>query len=164
MNIRLSEMTIPLMRQFFREFTYDPDTFENPADCIAYFYSEESADAFYKKNQKPDRKHFAILADDGVVGDLYLKRIDLTERSCTLSIHMKNDSAKNKGYGTKAERLALKYTFEELQLESVNAEALIRNTRSRHVLEKVGFKEVRRDAKYSYYECRIGDWQAQAGQ
>jgi RimJ/RimL family protein N-acetyltransferase len=57
---------------------------------------------------------------------------------------MKNDSAKNKGYGTKAEQLALKYAFEELQLESVNAEALIRNTRS-------------------YYECRIGDWQAQTG-
>ena len=163
MNIRLCEMTIPLMRQFFREFAYDPDTFENPVDCIAYLYNEESADAFYKKNQKPDRKHFAILADDGVVGDLYLKRIDLTERSCTLSIHMKNDSAKNKGYGTKAEQLALKYAFEELQLERVYAEALIRNTRSRHVLEKVGFKEVHRDAKYSSYECRIGDWQAQTG-
>ena len=86
-----------------------------------------------------------------MVGDLYLIQINPIERNCTLSIHMKNDSVKNKGYGTMAEQLALKYAFEELQLENVYADTLTRNKRSRYVLTKVEFREIRTDATFCYY-------------
>ena len=151
-------MTIPLMRQFFREFSYDPDTFEDPETLTEYSYSQAAADAFFEKHQKPDRAHFSVMCGDEIVGDLYLKHIDADDLSCTMSIHMKNDSAKNKGYGSKAEQLALQYAFQELQLETVYADALIRNKRSRHVLDKIGFQEMRRDSKYCYYACRRADW------
>ena len=84
MNIRLCEMTIPLMRQFFQSFEYDQSTFEDPEDCIEYQYSVESADAFYKKHQKTDRKHFAILLDNQVVGDLYLKQMKLSNQRASI--------------------------------------------------------------------------------
>ena len=71
---------------------------------------------------------------------------------------MKNDSVKNKGYGTKAVLLALKYAFEELLMENVYADALIKNNRSRHVLTKAGFQEIKTDDKYCYYIFRKADW------
>ena len=158
MNIRLTAMTELLMRQFFQNFTYDPNTFDEPSECKTYRYSDEAADAFYQKHNKPDRRHFAVMYGDAVIGDLYLKHIDHESRSCTMSIHMMNDSVKNKGYGTIAEQLALEYAFAELQMESVYADALIRNKRSRHVLTKAGFKEIRQDGKYSYYVCCRDAW------
>ena len=158
MNICLIPMTIPLMRQFFRDFSYDPDTFDDPSECRTYSYSDELADAFFRKHNRPDRKHFAVMRGFEIVGDLYLKKIDPIERSCVMSIHMMNDSVKNKGYGTQAEQVALEYAFTKLQMEAVYADALIRNERSRHVLIKVGFKELRQDAKCCYYVCRSDDW------
>ena len=146
------------MRQFFREFQYDPSTFENPADCPEYQYSEEAADRFYEKHNRSDRKHFAVMCGEKIVGDLYLKNIDPKKHSCTMSIHMKNDSVKNKGYGTQAEQLALTYAFQELNLETVYADALLQNTRSRHVLTKVGFLETHQDDKYAYYVCCKAEW------
>ena len=151
MDIRLCAMTKPLMRQFFRDFAYDPDTM--PPDQ-PYEYSQEQADAFFEKRDRPDRVHFAVMNGEEIIGDLYLKNIDPADRSCTMSIHLKNDSVKNKGYGTQAELLALRYAFETLELETVYADALVINTRSRHVLTKVGFTELRRDDTKVYYECR----------
>ena len=58
----------------------------------------------------------------------------------TLSIHLQNDTVKGKGYGTRAEQLAIQYAFEVLNMVAVNADTIIKNTRSQHVLEKVGFK------------------------
>lgn len=158
MNICLEEMTLPLMRRYFRDFQYDPNTFENLEDCPEYQYSEDAADRFYEKHNRSDRKHFAVMCGEEIVGDLYLKNIDHEKRCCTISIHMKNDSVKNKGYGTMAEKLALAYAFDQLNLEAVYADALKHNARSRHVLLKAGFLETYQDEKYAYYICRKADW------
>ena len=79
------------------------------------------------------------------------KAIDRNKRECTLSIHLQNDSVKGRGYGTQAERLAVRYAFEQLGMQAVNADAVISNTRSQHVLEKVGFQLVREDGAFRYY-------------
>ena len=160
MNICLFQMTRPLMRQFFQEFTYDPDTIDGEKPQEQYIYSQAKADAFFEKHDQPDQLHFAVMCGEEIVGSLYLKQISLSDRSCSMSIHMKNDSVKNRGYGTRAEQLALTYAFEKLRLETVYANALTKNARSRHVLEKVGFKEIRHDGHYSYYACSRADWQS----
>ena len=36
---------------------------------------------------------------------------------------------------------------------AVNADAALKNTRSQHVLEKVGFEYVREDDTFKYYRC-----------
>ena len=70
-----------------------------------------------------------------------------------MGIHLQNDSVKEKGYGTQAERLVLQYAFEELGMVAVNADAALKNTRSQHVLEKVGFRYTHEDDTFKYYRC-----------
>ena len=82
-----------------------------------------------------------------------LKGIDTKKRECGMGIHLRDDSVKEKGYGTQAERLILQYAFEELGMIAVNADAVLKNTRSQHVLEKVGFQYVREDDVFKYYRC-----------
>lgn len=68
-------------------------------------------------------------------------------------ISMINDSFKNQGYGTATEKLILQYAFEQMGMQTVYADSLITNLRSQHVLQKVGFTEIRRDAQFVYYQC-----------
>lgn len=70
-----------------------------------------------------------------------------------MGIRLRDDSVKEKEYGTQAERLILQYAFEELEMIAVNADAVLKNTRSQHVLEKVGFQYVREDDVFKYYRC-----------
>ena len=66
--------------------------------------------------------------------------------------YLQNDSVKGRGYGTAAERLALKYAFDTLGMDAVNADTVIKNTRSQHVLEEKGdFKYYRFDRSFSAY-------------
>ena len=64
---------------------------------------------------------------------------------------MQNDAVKGKGYGTQAEHLAIKIAFDELGMTAVNADAVMKNVRSQHVLEKTGFRLVGEDAAFKYY-------------
>lgn len=64
---------------------------------------------------------------------------------------MQNDTVKGKGYGTQAERLAVKYAFEEMRMVAVNADTIMKNTRSQHVLEKVRFRFIGDDGMFKYY-------------
>lgn len=94
---------------------------------------------------------FAIMLGDRPIGELQLKQIDREKAECTLSIHMQNDTVKGKGFGTQAERKAVNYAFDELGMVAVNADTITKNTRSQHVLEKVGFQFVRSDGNFKYY-------------
>ena len=91
------------------------------------------------------------MLDGKPIGELQLKQIDVEKAECTLSIHMQNDAVKDKGYGTQAERLAVKYAFDELGMVAVNADTIMKNTRSQHVLEKVGFHLIGEDGTFKYY-------------
>jgi len=101
---------------------------------------------------------FAIMLGDRPIGEVQLKQIDRRNRECTLSIHMQNDAVKGKGYGTWAERLAVRYAFDELGMAAVNADTVIKNVRSQHVLEKVGFKLIREDGDFRYYRIDCYTW------
>ncbi len=75
------------------------------------FYNKASVDRYFDSKNEPSRIIFAIMLDGKPIGELQLKQIDLEKAECTLSIHMQNDAVKDKGYGTQAERLAVKYAF-----------------------------------------------------
>lgn len=152
MNIRLELMTKAQCRCYFQEFTHDIAVFAPDQLFYEYQYTEEKSDAYWEKNQAPDRIHLAILRDEETVGEVIFKKIDPARRCCTLSIHMKNDSVKNHGYGTEAERRALIYAREALKMETVYADTLIQNKRSQHVLKKNGFQLIRKDASFCYYK------------
>ena len=104
------------------------------------------------------KMHFAIMLGDNVIGDVYLNNVNSIERFCTIAIHMANDTYKGHGYGTQAEKLILAYAFQELDMNIVYADTLVKNARSRHVLEKVGFTEICRDTQSIYYKYRKRNW------
>ena len=147
--ISLVPMTRELYHEFYKGFQNDPAI----GHYYEYRYTPEIADQYFDRNSVPDRKLFAILVDGQVIGECKLKDIDPVKRECTLGIHLQDNSVKGKGYGTQAEMLILRYAFEELGMTAVNAEAVLKNERSQHVLEKVGFRYICEDDTFRYYRC-----------
>lgn len=145
--VSLVPMTREMCHAFYREFQNDPAI----GHYYEYVYQKENVDRYFESNDLPDRRLFAILADDRVVGECKLKDIDFETKECRMGIHLQNDAVKGKGYGTQAEWLVLQYAFGELGMLAVNADAAQKNTRSQHVLEKVGFHYVGEDNTFKYY-------------
>lgn len=119
----------------------------------ACFYDADKVDAYWREQEVETRRVFAIMHGEKMVGEIKLKYIDFDKRECSMGVHLLNDSVKGKGYGTCAERLVLEYAFDTLNMRAVNADALLANTRSQHVMEKVGFGYVREDEMFKYYRC-----------
>ena len=145
--VYLKAMTRQMCHEFYRRFQNDPAI----GHYYEYVYSPAVADAYFDRNNIHDCRMFAIMVGDEIVGECKLKRIDFEKRECSMGIHLRDDSVKGRGYGTLAERLAVQYAFEELGLKAVNADAVHKNVRSQHVLEKVGFQFVREDETFKYY-------------
>ena len=141
-----------------REFVMDPALFADQKNFKPYVYDQDYCDKYFERNQNLGRIHFAILQKDEPIGEIILKNIAPDQTHCTLSICMKNDSCKGKGYGTAAELMALEFAFNELGCETVYADALIGNLRSQHVLEKVGFMQTHTDDMFHYYKCEKSSW------
>lgn len=118
MNGYLCKMTKELQRRFFQDFANDSDSFADMERFLEYVYCEEDSDSHWERQQKLGRVHLAVMLEEEPIGEVILKEIDKANRSCTLSIHMKNDSVKNRGFGTRAENLTLKYAFEALGMET----------------------------------------------
>ena len=148
-TVSLQPMTREMCHEFYKGFQNDPAI----GHYYEYVYSAEIADSYFDANSVPDRKMFAIMVDGQIVGECKLKNMDLEKRECSMGIHLRDDSVKGKGYGTQAELLILQYAFAELGMLAVNADAALKNTRSQHVLEKVGFHFVREDDTFRYYRC-----------
>jgi RimJ/RimL family protein N-acetyltransferase len=97
------------------------------------------------------RKYFAIIHNKKVIGQIYLKHIKLNEKTTEFGIALVDDTVKGKGYGTEAINLLISYVFNILNLETIKADSVIRNTRSQHVLEKCGFKYINVDSEFKYF-------------
>ena len=152
-QISLRIMTRELCHKLFKGWENDPALYTDMTRFSTYRYDEAAVDRYFDTKQSPTRVHFAIMKGDEPIGELQLKQIDREKKECTLSIHMQNDAVKGLGYGSCAERLALKYAFDELGMAAVNADTVIKNTRSQHVLEKVGFKFLREEDGFRHYRC-----------
>jgi len=151
--ITITPMTKELARTYYREFILDPDLFEDPSKFRPFQYSDSFSDARVDRYAEMGRIFMAVMLEDKPIGELVLKEIDRNRMTCELGISMINDSYKNRGYGTKAEKLVLEYAFETLKMKTVFADTLINNLRSQHVLEKVGFVRTHQDEHFIYYRC-----------
>lgn len=157
-NICLRNMTKELCRAYHQQFAFDPDLFMDMSRFTEYRYTQEHADAHWQRQRDLNRVHLAILRRDKIIGEIVIKNIDREKKCCTFGIHLTNDTVKNKGYGTKAEILMLQYAFHEMGMNTVYADAILKNTRSQHVLTKVGFLETHADDKFRYYRCEKATW------
>ena len=147
-----------LLRQFSQDFAYDPDAFSDMGEFSEYTYREVDVDARWGRQRQHGRIHLAVMLEQEPIGEVILMDIDAEKRCCILSIHMKNDSVKNRGYGTRAEILALECAFGTLEMETVFADAIYKNKRSQHVLEKIGFQKAHSDEQCVYYRCDKEVW------
>lgn len=152
-KITLHIRTRELLHQYYKKFENDPDIFMDMSLYTRYEYNEANVDRYYDSKRGSDRVTFMIMHEGKPIGEVGLKGIDYERKECTLSIHMQNDSVKGLGYGTQAERLALQYAFDQLGMAAVNADVVLKNTRSQHVLEKVGFQFVKEEGIFRYYRC-----------
>ena len=103
------------------------------------------------------------MLENEVIGEIYFKHIDWQKGICELGVGMKNDNFKNRGYGTEAEKLALKYAFEQMNMNTVFANTIHKNERSAHVLEKAGFRFVSKDDMFRYYRIDKNDLKSLCG-
>ena len=151
-EIRLEEETPESCHAFFRQLRQDPLLFADEKDFRPYRYRHAAVEAdFARRFMQRDRRAYTVFRGERVIGQVQLKHIDPERRSCELSICLINESVKNRGYGTRAERLALRLAFEELGLETVTASVLAKNSRSEHVLQKLGFRYVSEDADFRQF-------------
>ena len=160
-ELRLVPSTRELCHAYYRFFVHDPALFEDKSKLVPYVYDEAAVDAKFEERSKlTDRRPYYILLGDTVIGELVLKNIRPDEKSCTLGICLVNDRWKNRGYGTAAERLALAIAFEELGMNDVLADTLLLNTRSQHVLKKLGFRQIAADEHLKYYRITRDEYLA----
>ena len=144
-------MTRELCHQFLREHESDPAVYKDESQFQPYVYSEEAADSFFERKQVPGRLELVAMMDGRTVGHVQLKNIDEEKRECEFGFHMQNNSVKGLGYGTRIARLALEYAFENLDVDAVYAYTILKNTRSQHVLEKVGFRYINEKDGFKHY-------------
>jgi RimJ/RimL family protein N-acetyltransferase len=84
---------------------------------------------------------FGVALKDGnrLVGSIGLHDINPINHKAILGIMIGEVECQNQGYGTEAVRLALRYAFEELNLNRVALHVFDHNPRAIHVYEKAGF-------------------------
>lgn len=150
-TIELQKMTRELCHELYKGWSNDVSIYTDMSLFKPYSYEKVAVDRYFDSKNEPSRILFAIMLEDRPIGELQLKRIDREKAECTLSIHLQNDAVKGKGYGTQAERMAVQYAFDELGMVAVNADAVRKNIRSQHVLEKVGFRLIGEDDLFKYY-------------
>ena len=159
MGVSLQRAELGLLQEYYRQFETDPALFMDMSRFAPYRYDPHKVEEYYSaKIDRPDRRCFVIMLGMKPIGELLLKNIDREKGTCELSIHLQNDSVKGKGYGTQAERLALREAFEGMDMKTVFADSVLKNGRSQHVLEKVGFRLVGENETMKYYRCDREQW------
>ena len=151
-TLSIIPMTRELCHEFYRGFARDPATYMDMSLFEPFVYDPEWVDRYFDRQQRPDRVAFLLFRDLRPIGEVILKEIDQNKKECVLSIHMQNDSVKGKGYGTKAILMAYGWARDVLGMQAVKADAVLKNTRSQHILKKLGFRLVSEDGTFKYYQ------------
>ena len=149
-RIKLVPMTDEKYHSFFMEYENDPDLCLPGQEYTHYEYSEEKVAKYIQKQKELNRIPLAIMCEDEIVGEVLIKNIE--PRKCaTMSIVLKNSGYKNRGIGTQAENMAVRYVFDDLDIPTLYADTIKGNVHSQHVLEKAGFALIREDEEFKYY-------------
>jgi RimJ/RimL family protein N-acetyltransferase len=146
MEITLKPMTREMYHRYLKEYENSPELFFDPSKCVPYVYDRETVDRYVQRQIDLGRIPLAILCGDEIV----LKNIE-DKKCATMGICLKGAAYKDRGIGTQAERLAVRYVFYELDIPTLYADSILPNTRSQHILEKIGFLKIGEDETFRYY-------------
>lgn len=149
-EIRLTPMTDGMYHRYLKEYDNDPDLYLPDQPYAHYIYSEERAARYIQRQKDLHRIPLAILKGGEIVGEIVIKNIE-PNKCATFGIALKNARYKDRGIGTQAERLLIRYVFDELDIHTLYADTVRSNTRSQHILEKLGFMQIHEDENFLYY-------------
>lgn len=149
-GVYLLPMTAEMYHAYFKEYQNDPDLYIDKNAFTPYTYDEDKVNRYIQRQTKLKRIPLAIMHSDEMVGELIIKDIVPGEHA-TMGLALKNAKYKDRGYGTQAERLAIAYVFQILDIPTLYADSIVSNIRSQHVLEKVGFRLINQDGTFKYY-------------
>ena len=150
-EITLIPMSRELCHEFYRGFVNDPDIFMDMGRFYEFKYDPQWVDNYFDRQMNRGRLLFAVMLAGEPIGEVKLWDIDREKRECKLGIHLQSDAVKGRGFGTRAEIMAVEYAFRELGLDRVLADAVLKNTRSQHVLQKAGFRFTHQDGHLRWY-------------
>ena len=150
-EITLVPMDRELCHEFYRGFVNDPDIFMDMGRFYEFKYDPQWADNYFDRQMARGRALCAVMLAGEPIGEVKLWDIDRERRECKLGIHLQSDAVKGRGFGTRAEIMAVEYAFRELGLDRVLADAVLKNTRSQHVLQKAGFRFTHQDGHLRWY-------------
>ena len=149
-DVYLLPMTAEMYHEYFKEYQNDLDLYIDKSAYTSYTYDEEKVNRYIQRQIDLKRKVLAIMLNGEIIGEIVIKNI--VEHQCaTMGLAMKNTKYKDRGFGTKAEQLAVQYVFNELDIPVLYAGSILSNTRSQHVLEKVGFELIKEEGDFKYY-------------
>ncbi len=137
----LLPMTAELAYGVFNGYESDPVTYENEADIRPFVYSEKWVDEHLEGQKALGHILFAIMLNECPIGEVKLHKISQRQKKCELTIHIKNDSYRNLGYGTEALKQAVEYVRETLRLDVIETHIISKNMRARRAFKKAGFVE-----------------------
>ena len=123
---------------------------------IAYPHSVEQLEE--EADRISGSKYFRLrtIEDDALIGFVVIHSIEWNNQSGLLAIGIGERSNQNKGYGSEALQLILRYAFHELNLNRVGLDVISYNGQAIRAYEKAGFviegrirSAVYRDGVYS---------------
>lgn len=94
----------------------------------------------YLTGQGPWRLSLAIVLTDQVLGEVILTSQPGSWRTCSLALAIARREERNRGFGSKALKLALTHAFYSLGMLRVTADTADNNPQARRALEKAGFR------------------------
>ena len=150
-KVVLKPYSLEMCHAFYRKYRSDPMmTYDE------YVYDLEKVNQFYtSKVLDKSRCFFAIYSNNIIIGEIQLKRINYEEKSCALSIHLSCDKYKGLGYGSEAEKLIIEFAKLELRMKTIYADTVHRNSRSKHILQKLSFIYLYDDNNLSYFKLDV---------
>jgi RimJ/RimL family protein N-acetyltransferase len=95
--------------------------------------------------------------DDHLIGFVAVHSIEWNNRTGLLAIGIGDSSNRNKGYGSDALKLILRYAFLELNLDRVGLEVIEYNKGGIRAYEKVGFQQEGRKRSVVYRDGKRYD-------
>ncbi|MEC1345272.1 GNAT family protein [Bacillus haynesii] len=107
------------------------------------FTMEDLYEHYERITSDETRYDFAVCLKEGdrLIGDLSIMDIDRPNRKAGFRIALHSPAYLNKGYGSEAVRLAMRFTFERLHLNRLQLEVFSHNIRAMKAYEKAGFKK-----------------------
>ncbi|MHA1104519.1 MAG: GNAT family N-acetyltransferase [Promethearchaeota archaeon] len=122
-------------------------------------FEEEWFDAL---KDKEDAVYFSIFfigieGSDKIIGNCAIQNINSKNRACSCGITIGEKEYQNKGYGTEAMELLVKYGFNTLNMNRIELSVYDFNIRAFSTYQKVGFLEEGRKRQARYHNGKYQD-------